>query len=302
MALLNSNKKEINAKIVYYGPGLSGKTTNIQYIYKKLKPEHKGKLMTLATQTDRTLFFDFLPVELGEIKGMKVRFQLYTVPGQVFYNATRRLVLKNVDGIVFVASAEKDKMYDNLESFKNLEENVQHYGRVLTDIPLVVQYNKMDLPNVNTVQDMQKELNRFNVPYFEGSASTGAGVLQTLTGITKLVVHRLKSQASITDAEKAQNKELKEIQLENESTEQESIQNQQVSGPVREPDMPKAEQQRSPAPSPAKAAARVQVSKKLLNVLEVGKPELLSNNTVIIPVTAVDDEKAQYELKVTIKL
>ncbi len=302
MALLNSNKKEINAKIVYYGPGLSGKTTNIQYIYKKLKPEHKGKLMTLATQTDRTLFFDFLPVELGEIKGMKVRFQLYTVPGQVFYNATRRLVLKNVDGIVFVASAEKDKMYDNLESFKNLEENVQHYGRVLTDIPLVVQYNKMDLPNVNTVQDMQKELNRFNVPYFEGSASTGAGVLQTLTGITKLVVHRLKSQASITDTEKAQNKELKEIQLENESTEQESIQNQQVSGPVREPDMPTVEQQRSPAPSPAKAAARVQVSKKLLNVLEVGKPELLSNNTVIIPVTAVDDEKAQYELKVTIKL
>lgn len=294
MALLNSNKKEINAKIVYYGPGLSGKTTNIQYIYKKLKPEHKGKLMTLATQTDRTLFFDFLPVELGEIKGMKVRFQLYTVPGQVFYNATRRLVLKNVDGIVFVASAEKDKMYDNLESFKNLEENVQHYGRTLADIPLVIQYNKMDLLNVNTVQDMQKELNRFNVPYFEGSASTGAGVLQTLTGITKLVVHRLKSQASITDSDKAQSKELKEIQLESESAEQ------QAPELVQKIEPPKAEQQQR-SPAPAKAAANAQPPRKLLNVLEVGKPEVLSNNTVIVPVTAVDDEKAQYELRVTIK-
>lgn len=295
MALLNSNKKEINAKIVYYGPGLSGKTTNIQYIYKKLKPEHKGKLMTLATQTDRTLFFDFLPVELGEIKGMKVRFQLYTVPGQVFYNATRRLVLKNVDGVVFVASAEKDKMYDNMESFKNLEENIQHYGRALTDIPLVIQYNKMDLPDVNTIEEMQKELNRFNVPYFEGSASTGAGVLQTLTGITKLVVHRLKNQASITDSGRAQNKELKEIQLESVV---DTDNKQHIAEQAKEVEVPKKEQPRVQAQ--VKTASQVQ-TKKLLNVLEVGKPEVLSNNTVIVPVIAVDDDKSQYELKVTIK-
>ncbi len=296
MALLNSNKKEINAKIVYYGPGLSGKTTNIQYIYKKLKPEHKGKLMTLATQTDRTLFFDFLPVELGEIKGMKVRFQLYTVPGQVFYNATRRLVLKNVDGVVFVASAEKDKMYDNMESFKNLEENIQHYGRAIADIPLVIQYNKMDLPDVNTVEELQKELNKFNVPYFEGSASTGAGVLQTLTGITKLVVHRLKSQTSIADSDRAQNKELKEIQLER--AQETDDKQQEIAEQAKEVEVQKKEQPRVQAQ--AKTASQVQ-AKKLLNVLEVGKPEVLSNNTVIVPVIAVDDDKLQYELKVTIK-
>ncbi len=296
MALLNSNKKEINAKIVYYGPGLSGKTTNIQYIYKKLKPEHKGKLMTLATQTDRTLFFDFLPVELGEIKGMKVRFQLYTVPGQVFYNATRRLVLKNVDGIVFVASAEKDKMYDNMESFKNLEENIGHYGRTLGDIPLVIQYNKMDLPNIYTIEEMQKELNKLNVPYFEGSASTGVGVLQTLTGITKLVVHRLKNQTAIADSDRAQNKELKEIQLER--AEQTDDKRQKSAEQVKEVEVQKIEQPR--VHSQTRTAAQVQ-SKKLLNVLEVGKPEVLSNNTVIIPVIAVDEDKSQYELKVTIK-
>ena len=296
MALLNSNKKEINAKIVYYGPGLSGKTTNIQYIYKKLKPEHKGKLMTLATQTDRTLFFDFLPVELGEIKGMKVRFQLYTVPGQVFYNATRRLVLKNVDGVVFVATAEKDKMFDNLESFKNLEENIQHYGRTLNDIPLVIQYNKMDLPDVNTVEEMQKELNKFKVPYFEGSASTGGGVLQTLTGITKLVVHRLKSQTAIADADKAESKELKEIQLER--AQEADDRQQQVAEQIKEVEVQKKEQPR--VQPQMKTTSQVQ-AKKLLNVLEVGRPEVLSNNTVIIPVVAVDDEKLEYELKITVK-
>lgn len=296
MALLNSNKKEINAKIVYYGPGLSGKTTNIQFIYKKLKPEHKGKLMTLATQTDRTLFFDFLPVELGEIKGMKIRFQLYTVPGQVFYNATRKLVLKNVDGIVFVATAEKDKMYDNLESFKNLEENVQHYGRSLNDIPFVIQYNKMDLPNILTVGELQKELNKLTVPYYEASASSGAGVLQTLTGITKLVVHRLKAQTSIADADRMeQGSEVKEIQIE-----------QQPVSPTQKPAAESLKQApnttvKQPAlQSQPKQAVQSQTN-KFLNVLEVGKPEVMSGNTIIVPVVAVDEDKVHYELKVTIK-
>ncbi len=296
MALLNSNKKEINAKIVYYGPGLSGKTTNIQFIYKKLKPEHKGKLMTLATQTDRTLFFDFLPVELGEIKGMKIRFQLYTVPGQVFYNATRKLVLKNVDGVVFVASAEKDKMYDNLESFKNLEENIQHYGRSLNDIPFVLQYNKMDLPNILTVGELQKELNKLTVPYYEASASSGAGVLQTLTGITKLVVHRLKAQTSIADADRMdQDSEVKEIQIE-----------QQPVSPTQKPAAEPLKQTtnttvKQPAvQSQLKHAVQSQIN-KFLNVLEVGKPEVMSGNTIIVPVVAVDEDKVHYELKVTIK-
>lgn len=297
MALLNSNKKEINAKIVYYGPGLSGKTTNIQYIYKKLKPEHKGKLMTLATQTDRTLFFDFLPVELGEIKGMKVRFQLYTVPGQVFYNATRRLVLKNVDGIVFVATAEKDKMYENIESFKNMEENIQHYGRKLSDLPLVIQYNKMDLPNVNTVEEMQKQLNKYNVPYFEASASTGVGVLQTLTGITKLVVHRLKTQTTITESARTQEKELKEIQLER--TEQEEKEQPQAKE-TQPHELEKPVMEQSRVQTQAKSQPDSQ-SRKPLNVLEVGKPEVLSDNTIIVPVIAVGEDKSEYELKITIR-
>lgn len=296
MALLNSNKKEINAKIVYYGPGLSGKTSNIQFIYKKLKPEHKGKLMTLATQTDRTLFFDFLPVELGEIKGMKIRFQLYTVPGQVFYNATRRLVLKNVDGIVFVASAEKDKMYDNVESFKNLEENIQHYGRSLNDIPLVMQYNKMDLSDIATVEEMQKELNRLGAPYYEASANTGGGVLQTLTGITKLVVHRLKVQASIGEAEKLQqDSEMKEITIEQQDV---SVNTPSPAEPSRQQANPAAE--RSTGQGQGKQATQP-LRKKSLGVIEVGRPEVVGGNTVIIPVTAVDEDKVQYEMKVTIK-
>jgi small GTP-binding protein len=201
MALLNYQKKEINAKIVYYGPGLSGKTTNIQYIYKKLKPEHKGKLMTLATQTDRTLFFDFLPVELGEIKGLKTRFQIYTVPGQVYYNATRKLVLKNVDGIVFVADSQKKMMNDNIESLKNLEDNLRFYNRSLKDVPIVFQYNKRDLPDVLSVDELQQALNKYKFPYFESVAHTGQGVLQTLTTVSKLVLQKLRTSTDFTRAE-----------------------------------------------------------------------------------------------------
>jgi len=201
MALLNYSKKEINAKIVYYGPGLSGKTTNIQYIYKKLKPEHKGKLMTLATQTDRTLFFDFLPVELGEIKGLKTRFQIYTVPGQVYYNATRKLVLKNVDGIVFVADSQKKMLNENIESLKNLEENLRFYNRSIKDLPVVFQYNKRDLPDILSVEELQRALNKYNFPYFEAVAHTGQGVLQTLTTVSKLVLQKLRTSTDFTRVE-----------------------------------------------------------------------------------------------------
>ncbi len=198
MALLNYKKKEINAKIVYYGPGLSGKTTNIQFIHSKLRPDHKGKLMTLATQTDRTLFFDFLPVELGEIRGLKTRFQLYTVPGQVFYNATRKLVLKNVDGVVFVADSDPAHMADNLESFKNLEQNLKFHGRDVREIPIVIQYNKRDLDNALSIEQLQAKLNPHNLPHSEASAGKGKGVLETLTQISKLVLQRLRDMQNIT--------------------------------------------------------------------------------------------------------
>lgn len=199
MALLNYKKKEINAKIVYYGPGLSGKTTNIQFIHSKLRPDHRGKLMTLATQTDRTLFFDFLPVELGEIRGLKTRFQLYTVPGQVFYNATRKLVLKNVDGVVFVADSDPNHLADNIESLKNLEQNLKFHGKDIRDIPLVIQYNKRDLPNAMSIADLQAKVNAYGAAYSEASAGTGGkGVLETLTAISKLVLQRLRDTQNIT--------------------------------------------------------------------------------------------------------
>jgi mutual gliding-motility protein MglA len=198
MALLNYKKKEINAKIVYYGPGLSGKTTNIQFIHTKLRPDHKGKLMTLATQTDRTLFFDFLPVELGEIRGLKTRFQLYTVPGQVFYNATRKLVLKGVDGVVFVADSNPANLADNIESLKNLEQNLAFHGHDIRAIPLVIQYNKRDLANAMPIAELEERLNVYGAAYTEASAGIGKGVLETLTRVSKLVLQTLRTSHNVT--------------------------------------------------------------------------------------------------------
>jgi signal recognition particle receptor subunit beta len=192
MALINYANKEINAKIVYYGPGLSGKTTNIQLIHSKLKPEHRGKLITLPTQTDRTLFFDFLPVEIPNVKGFTTRFHLYTVPGQVFYNATRKMVLKGVDGVVFVADSQVEKLDDNVESLKNLDENLQEYGKSIKSLPLVIQFNKRDLKNISKVSDLTKRLNPWGYPSFEAIAIEGKGVMETLAAISRLVLKHLK--------------------------------------------------------------------------------------------------------------
>ena len=192
MALINYANKEINAKIVYYGPGLSGKTTNIQYIFHRLKPEHRGKLITLPTQTDRTLFFDFLPVEIPDVKGFTTRFHLYTVPGQVFYNATRKMVLKGVDGIVFVADSQKEKLEDNVDSLKNLEENLNEYGKSITSLPFVFQFNKRDLAGINTTADLNKRLNEWGYPSYEAIATTGKGVMETLSTISRMVLRHLK--------------------------------------------------------------------------------------------------------------
>lgn len=196
MAVFDRQRKEISAKIVYYGPALSGKTTNLKFIYEKLKPEHRGKLMTLATQTDRTIFFDFLPIELGDIKGMRTRFQLYTVPGQVFYNSTRKMVLKNADGVVFVADSRKEALGDNLDSLKNLEENLLSLGIRPDQIPIVIQYNKQDLPTALPVEELEKAINPKKYPSYPAQAHKGVGVLETLTTICKLVIRTLKEQES----------------------------------------------------------------------------------------------------------
>lgn len=195
MATFNNQTREIRAKIVYYGAGQSGKTTNIQYVHAKLKPDLRGELMTLATEQDRTLFFDYLPVDLGEISGFKTRIQLYTVPGQVYYNSTRKLVLKSADGIVFVADSSRKFMKDNLESFQNLIDNLRDYGLKITDLPVVMQYNKRDVPDAVSVDEFQEKLNRYGFPYFEATASSGTGVLPAFQALSKLVMKHIKDTA-----------------------------------------------------------------------------------------------------------
>lgn len=195
MSFINYPAREINCKIVYYGPGLCGKTTNLQYIYKKTNPDAKGKMISLATETERTLFFDFLPLSLGEIRGFKTRFHLYTVPGQVFYDASRKLILKGVDGVVFVADSQVERMEANVESIENLKTNLVEQGYTLDAIPYVVQYNKRDLPSAAPVDEMRKLLNPNGVPEFESVATEGPGVFETLKSVAKLVLVELKKGA-----------------------------------------------------------------------------------------------------------
>jgi mutual gliding-motility protein MglA len=192
MSFVNYHSKEINCKIVYYGPGLGGKTTNIQYVYQKTSGESKGNIISLNTENERTLFFDFLPLDLGEIRGFKTRFHLYTVPGQVFYEASRKLILRGVDGIVFVADSQVEKMEANRESLKGLESNLLEQGYNIEKIPLVMQWNKRDLPNAIAVSDLETDLNKWNCPSFEAQAMNGLGVFETLKMVSKLVLMNLK--------------------------------------------------------------------------------------------------------------
>jgi len=192
MSFINYSSREINCKIVYYGPGLCGKTTNLQYIYAKTNPEAKGKMISLATETERTLFFDFLPLSLGEIRGFRTRFHLYTVPGQVFYDASRKLILKGVDGVVFVADSQIERMEANIESLDNLRSNLVEQGYNLDKLPYVVQYNKRDLPNVAPTQELSELLNPTRVPEYDAVATTGQGVFDTLKAVAKLVLTELK--------------------------------------------------------------------------------------------------------------
>ncbi len=194
MSFINYAAREINVKIVFYGPGLCGKTTNLQYIYEKSSPKQKGKLISLATETDRTLFFDFLPLDLGAVRGFKTRFHLYTVPGQVFYDASRKLILKGVDGVVFVADSQEARMDANAESLSNLEDNLSENGFELKTVPYVLQFNKRDLPSAMLVDDMYRLLNFKGEPTFEAVATKGIGVFETLKAAAKQVLYELRSR------------------------------------------------------------------------------------------------------------
>jgi len=192
MSFVNYHTKEVNCKIVYYGPGLGGKTTNIQHVYQKTCSEVKGKLVTLNTQNERTLFFDFLPLDLGEIRGFKTRIHLYTVPGQVFYEASRKLILRGVDGIVFVVDSQLERIDDNLESMESLKKNLDEHGHIFEKVPMVVQWNKRDLPNATSISELRERLNPKGLPDFEATAVNGEGVFETLKMISKLVLLNIK--------------------------------------------------------------------------------------------------------------
>ena len=195
MSFINFPAREINCKLVYYGPGLGGKTANLQWIYDKSATGQRGKMVSLATETDRTLFFDFLPLDLGTVRGFKTRFHLYTVPGQVFYEASRKLILKGADGVVFVADSQEERMDANLETLENLQENLKDHGLDFSNIPYALQLNKRDLPNVLPVEELKKQLQVKGEPVLEGVAITGTGVFETLKEVAKLVLADLKKGA-----------------------------------------------------------------------------------------------------------
>ena len=194
MSFINYSSKEINCKIVYYGPAFSGKTTNLQYIYGKTHPDTKGKMITLSTETERTLFFDFLPLSLGTIRGFNIRFHLYTVPGQAYYDVSRKLILKGVDGIVFIADSQRDRIEENLLSLQNLQENLEEQGYQLRHLPMIIQYNKRDLKNILSVNELSRALNTFHHSEIEATASKGMGVFETLKMVSKLILLSLKGE------------------------------------------------------------------------------------------------------------
>lgn len=197
MSFINYNAKEIHCKVVYYGPSLGGKTTNIQWVYQQTAEDQKSKLIALNTDIERTLFFDFLPLNIGDIRGFKTRFHLYTVPGQVVYDASRKLILKGLDGVIFVADSQVERMDENIESLRNLERNLEQQGYDIREIPLVMQYNKRDLPNVASLAEMRSVLNPYNATEIEGCASEGKGVFESLKTVSKSIINVLKGGATI---------------------------------------------------------------------------------------------------------
>lgn len=257
MALFNYASKEITLKVVYYGPGLSGKTTNLQYLHSILNPSSKGKMLSLATEADRTLFFDFLPVELGRIRDFSIRFQLYTVPGQVRYNATRKVVLKGADAVVFVADSQQDMQDQNIESFDNMRENLTENNINPDDIPIVLQFNKRDLKNISSIDELNGYLNSYNYPYFEASAVSGVGVEETFKHVTKLLMQHIAKKHKI------------QIQPAREP--------EHIEEPPTEPariEKPLGMPPRTPKPTPAAPmAAETMIDKEEPLSWDIGKPE-----------------------------
>ena len=196
MAFINQEAKEIHCKVVYYGPSLGGKTTNIQWVYQKSIGQDKSELAQFNTNPERTLFFDFLPMNIGKINGLQTRFHLYTVPGQVVYDASRKLILKGLDGIVFVADSQIERMDENIEAMRNLEKNLEQQGYDIRQVPLVIQYNKRDLPNVASIAELRAALNKYNAPDFESTAAIGRGVMETLKTVSKGIITTLKGGES----------------------------------------------------------------------------------------------------------
>jgi len=197
MSFINYNAKEIHCKVVYYGPSLGGKTTNIQWVYQKTAEDQKSKLVALNTDIERTLFFDFLPLNVGDIRGFQTRFHLYTVPGQVVYDASRKLILKGLDGVIFVADSQVERMDENIEALRNLERNLEQQGYNIREIPLVMQYNKRDLPNAASLAELRAALNPYNAPEIEGCAAEGKGVFESLKTVSKSIINILKGGSSI---------------------------------------------------------------------------------------------------------
>ncbi len=268
MVSINYATREVTCKIVYYGPGLSGKTTNLIYVHEKVPSSTKGKLISLATEADRTLYFDFLPINIGQVNGFTAKFQLYTVPGQVYYNATRKLVLRGVDGLVFVADSQADKMDENIESLTNLKENLAEYGYDYKNFPIVIQYNKRDLPGAMTVEDLEAKLNPEKWKSFEGEAVKGTGVFDTLKMIIKLVL--AKAQTSDSNKSQKLSSTAEAPQPETSSTPSQPV------APVVAPDMEAPEPSASevePAPIAAKADP-VTVDNPELTREEVYRPEI----------------------------
>jgi signal recognition particle receptor subunit beta len=304
MAVINYSKKEISAKIVYYGPSLCGKTTNIQSIYASIKPDQKGKLVSLATEADRTLFFDFLPIEIANIRGFKTRLHFYTVPGQVYYNSTRRAVLTGVDGLVFVADSQRDKMEENIESLANLEENLNYYGKSVKTLPLVIQYNKRDLPDVAPVTEMEQILNQDGYPCFEAVATTGEGVLQTLTKITKMVLRHIEMGTSGKPQPKPQ------ARAERFSVEQ----NAHTGGRLATPSVPLSDPPKKPdfSPSPdipmpkdtaVLLSGGAEFSGGRIQIVGTENAKIISANAISIPLRLkVEGDSRTYTMEMAIKI
>jgi len=289
MALVNHTTREINAKIVYYGPGLSGKTSNIHFIYHRISPGQRGKLISLATETDRTLFFDFLPVELGTIKNYKVRFHLYTVPGQVFYNATRKLVLKGADGVIFVADSQRTMLDADLESLRNLHDNFSEMGIDLSDFPVVLQYNKRDLHDVMNMDEMNGKLNPLNGPFYEAVAPRGDGVLKTFAAISKLVLQDMQKNPE------RHNFSVGDIVAKTEAEPRVSPAVLRAPVPEPEPTLPGAPLVDA---KPAMAALEKKVDEGVK--VDLGKPSL-ENGVIVLPFEVQSrNAKEHYQLRVTI--